>query len=995
MGSNPEYPSTDADRSERVIELFDQACALPAKEREGFLMRACGEDKELRRELESLLEHADPEMPTSAVNLVARQLANDEQQDWTGWQINHYRLLGLLGQGGMGKVYLAEDEKLKRRVAIKFLPTMFATNPNQLQRFEQEARAASALNHPNIITIHEIGQHKGAPYIAYEMIEGQTLRQRLCDGALPWQEAVAIGAQIAAALQAAHSADIIHRDIKPENVMVRVDGLVKVLDFGIAKLGTEDLETEKERASESEIASPLTSAGMILGTASYMSPEQARGESLDGRTDLFSLGLVLYKMATGTQLLAAATRADLLKSLPDQRELPPSNLKFDRMPKELRSIIRKALRHRREERYATADEMLADLKKLQHRFDSRISRRMVRLSALVALVALLAVFGAAWASVSERWEEMPLRDGSTAGVRQAIFSPDGHWLIAVGEDNCVRVWDFARRELKKELKAHNAPVVAASFAPSGKFFATASADQTVIVWDAAAFAPITTLRDHHGPVTGVAFSPDGKYLASASRIDERVVLWRVGNWEKVRDLPWDSSDWMPLLFSPREPQRLFTQGLAANVETGKMDRDWQRRQFGFQFGPGLAFSHNGSRAVVVDSPGVVHFIDTMQWKPLGSHPTHRDNGRGAAFSPDGKLVATGSEDIALWNADTQELITRWDCSTSVWSLTWSPDGRYLVSTHGDGSILLWDIIGRERAASMNQHSLAVGAVAFSPDGQRVASGSTDRSIIIWNLATGHKETVLPEHQSRITALAFGPDSKWLAAGDQSGELIRWNITERRAEWRQSGERLSGIAISPDGRLTADSLGVYESDTGRLVHEYGPRIGNVGGVSFSSDGRFLAASGVGLYLFDTQSWNLLRRQEINADTVSFAPDGKHLVTGSISGEITLWQTEPLDPIVVLGRHKARIKQVAFSPDGQFIVSAGDDKQIKLWDVSWQRFHLPGSLSRWLAQDVQIGTHADPVLAIAFSPDGQRIVSGEHDKSVRIYTRHRSLWGQPIK
>jgi len=225
--------------------------------------------------------------------------------------LTRYRILDKLGAGGMGEVYLAEDTRLHRRVALKFLPTQFTSDATRVRRFEKEARAASALNHPNILTIHEIGEAEGAHFIATEFVEGMTLRRRLSLGALTVMESLEVAIQVAAALQAAHTIGIIHRDIKPENLMLRDDGYVKVLDFGLAKF------MESKSADDSEPADHMTQTepGLAMGTTPYMSPEQTRGLKVDARTDIWSLGVVLYEMLTGHLPFTGKTRSDLMAAI--------------------------------------------------------------------------------------------------------------------------------------------------------------------------------------------------------------------------------------------------------------------------------------------------------------------------------------------------------------------------------------------------------------------------------------------------------------------------------------------------------------------------------------------------------------------------------------------------------------------------------------------------------------------------------------------------------
>lgn len=273
--------------------------------------------------------------------------------------LTHYRIISKLGAGGMGKVYLAEDTRLDRKVALKILNEDVAAEAERLRRFVQEAKAASALNHPNIITIHEIGETENRHFIAIEYIDGETLHQRLRSGPLSLKSVLDAGIQIASALQAAHEANIIHRDIKPENVMVRPDGLIKVLDFGIAKV-TEPAPPSHVDA-EAETIKVDTSPGMIVGTPAYMSPEQARGKPVDARTDIFSLGVVLYEMLTGRKPFEGETPMDIITGIL-YKEPPPIREAMPDVPAEIERIIGKQLRKDSDERYQSVKDLLVDLK---------------------------------------------------------------------------------------------------------------------------------------------------------------------------------------------------------------------------------------------------------------------------------------------------------------------------------------------------------------------------------------------------------------------------------------------------------------------------------------------------------------------------------------------------------------------------------------------------------------------------------------------------------
>jgi eukaryotic-like serine/threonine-protein kinase len=287
----------------------------------------------------------------------------------SGTRLGHYEILSTLGVGGMGEVYLAQDLDLGRRIALKLLPSEFTKDDDRLRRFQQEARAASALNHPNILTIHEIGSENSTYFIATEYIEGQTLRDYMSGAKMKMFEVLDVATQVASALAAAHAAGVVHRDIKPENIMLRLDRIVKVLDFGLAKL-TEAPTTDTEAATLVN-----TEAGVVMGTARYMSPEQVRGLAVDARTDVWSLGVVIHEMLTGRVPFSGETASDVIAAVLE-REPQPLMSQVEEIPSELKRIVSKALRKDCEERYQTIRDMLVDLKSLKQELelDAKLKR---------------------------------------------------------------------------------------------------------------------------------------------------------------------------------------------------------------------------------------------------------------------------------------------------------------------------------------------------------------------------------------------------------------------------------------------------------------------------------------------------------------------------------------------------------------------------------------------------------------------------------------------
>lgn len=405
----------DATRWRHIEQLYYDALSLSEAERTAFLARACAGDDAVRCEVESLLAARHEAGGFLSQPVVECALLSGAQPAGLTERLNsfigQYQLLSILGVGGMGEVFLAEDTRLHRQVALKLLPPQFSQQPGRVRRFEQEARATTALNHPNIVTLYDTGQHEGAYFIVNEFVDGQTLRAHLNEhGPLPVSEALNIAQQIATALAAAHTAGIVHRDIKPENVMLRGDGFVKVLDFGLAKLtgalpappGGQD-DTRDEERPPAAIHNPpsQTAAGALLGTIRYMSPEQARGGSVDARTDVFSLGVVLYEMLTGRTPFHRETATDTLAAI---LEAEPPALP-DTIPVTLRRLVTDALGKDRTQRLQTAESLAAALRGVaeEAQFSARLSQASLRPQLrwwlwaggglLVLLFALVAYFG--------------------------------------------------------------------------------------------------------------------------------------------------------------------------------------------------------------------------------------------------------------------------------------------------------------------------------------------------------------------------------------------------------------------------------------------------------------------------------------------------------------------------------------------------------------------------------------------------------------------------
>src|SRR6266487_2750557 len=393
-------------RLQTIEEIFHAALDQEPDRVGAFLDAACEGDELLRGKVEALLashQRAGGFIETPVAGIATRIIENGQADLLVGRTIGHYKISKRIGTGGMGEVYLATDMTAGRKAALKLLPERFTGDAERLKRFEQEARALVGLNHPNILTIYEIGEDHSTHYIASELIEGETLRQRLMSGRMELSEAVDVAIQVASALAAAHQTGIVHRDIKPENIMLRPDGYVKVLDFGIAKLAEQ--EVPATIPTDEALLLVETNLGSVLGTVRYMSPEQAYGASVDKRTDVWSLGVVLYEMVTGHAPFTGETPGEVMASILGT-EPPPLTSYVAHTPAELEQIVSKALYKEREERYQSAHELLEALQDLRRsmEFEAELERstaapswlRWTRSPTVLMLVLLVAALALAF-----------------------------------------------------------------------------------------------------------------------------------------------------------------------------------------------------------------------------------------------------------------------------------------------------------------------------------------------------------------------------------------------------------------------------------------------------------------------------------------------------------------------------------------------------------------------------------------------------------------------
>lgn len=768
----------DNERWQLIERLFHGALEREGGDRSSFLSEVCAGDESLRQQIEGLLKAHDRagefiERPPK--DQAARALCASETTPSVNQQVGTYVVLSLLGKGGMGEVYLAQDTRLGRKVALKFLPARFTRNSEQLLRFGREARAASALNHPNILTVHDIGQYGTTHFIATEYIEGETLRERMDAGKLDLKEALDIAIQVAGALAAALAERIIHRDIKPENIMIRRDGYVKVLDFGLAKL------TERQGISHSGQALSLdTQSGTVMGTINYMSPEQALGREVDHRTDLFSLGAVLYEMVTGAlpfkNSTVAASFDALLNRAPDPvTEADPA------LPMELERIIGKALEKDRELRYQTASDLRGDLARLKRDVDSGILpvtsswvrfKKPVRVgwiakvSAVAALLAIVAVSS-----------YLLLRPGAKTEPR----GPD--WSTAI----VTPITNQPGEELFPSLS------------PDGKslVYASRARGNWDIYWQRVGgqtsmnLTEDSTADDNHP-----AFSPDGEVIAFRSERQGGGIFIMSASGENIRRLtdPGEYSGYNPA-WSPDGNEILCTKARTRDPYNRSVipSRLW------------AVNAATGEKRVVTEGDAV-----QAAWSPHG----HRIAYWG--------LQKGGQRDLWTIPAAGGQPVPVTDDDATDWNPVWSPDGKYLYFTSDrGGSMNLWRVPIEEESGRMLGQPEAVRTpssysqhITFSRDGRQIAYanafGNTNIRRAFFDPV---RERVLgqpiwiTQGRRQMTDLDLSPDGRWVVFSSQ-GEtqedliLVRRDGTGTLRHLTDDIHRDRGPRFSPDGSQVA-------------------------------------------------------------------------------------------------------------------------------------------------------------------------------------------------
>ena len=935
-----------------------------------------------------------------------------------------YELLEEIARGGMGVVWKARQISLNRTVAVKMLLAGKFSSPEFVQRFRAEAEAAANLQHPNIVAIHEVGDHEGHQYFSMEYVEGKNLAELARERPLPARRAAAYLKVVAEAVHYAHQRGVLHRDLKPSNILIDDQDQPHVTDFGLAKrFSNSKLETEN---------SELTLTGQVLGTPGFISPEQAGGKrgAVSPASDVYSLGAVLYFLLTERAPVAAASLEETLRQIHEMEPVSPRLLN-PALPRDLETICLKSLSKEPARRYASAQALAEDLERFLSgdtivarpaRAPERFWRWCRRKPALATLMlALLLVGTAGLAGILWQWRRAELHAANETTQRlraqQAVSMLELQRVedllekdeVVMGMAYLSRIVrqqptnQIAARRLLSALTQrnfalpvglplqHGRKVNYAEFSPDSRKIVTAALDLGARIWDARTGEPLTPPMTHLNAVRFAHFSPDGQRIVTIGD-DSEAVLWNAATGRRIGEPLRHNGKMRDAQFSP-DGQRVVTasaDGTARvwNGHTGEAAVE----PLAHKASVGSArFSPDGRQIVTASLDSTAQVWDAPSGRPFGKPFQHSNGVESAEFSPDGKKVVTISKDFstAIWDIASGKMMGEpMAHGAPIDMAKFSPEGERVIVGQHNGVTRIFNARDWTPLTQPMRHGDWVTSADFSPEAQRVLTASLDSTARLWDANTGEPLTPPMQHDQIIWSARLSPDGLFAvtASADSTARIWDVRLGAMRKSVVNANAPISIVEFRPDGErivtgLESNSVQIWNAHTGEAQGSPIEDSTEIMVAKFSKDGRILVTASRGglVRIWDAHTGRPSAKPFNHGNAIGLldlSADGHWLVTASkYTNMVRLWNMRTGDPHGQPFTLRSHPTVARFSPDGQrLLLSDYRDDMLQLYDVA------SGKLRAETAEREGAVTYAE------FSPNGQRVLSASSDETARIWDGH---------